>query len=114
MCGPCLRRGPQEQHSTCLTIDDLSLDLISRTAQRGGRSIELTAKEFHLLEYLLKNAGQVLTRTMIIEKVWGYSFDTSSNIIEVHINRLRAKIDKDFSPKLINTIKGIGYVLKAD
>ena len=109
-----LRRGPQEQLSPCLTIDDLSLDLISRTAQRGGRSIELTGKEFHLLEYLLKNAGQVLTRTMIIEKVWGYSFDTSSNIIEVHINRLRAKIDKDFSPKLIHTIKGIGYVLKAD
>lgn len=109
-----LRRGPQEQLSPCLSIDDLSLDLISRTAQRGGRSIELTGKEFHLLEYLLKNAGQVLTRTMIIEKVWGYSFDTSSNIIEVHINRLRAKIDKDFSPKLIHTIKGIGYVLKAD
>jgi len=109
-----LRRGPQEQLSPCLTIDDLSLDLISRTAQRGGRSIELTGKEFHLLEYLLKNAGQVLTRTMIIEKVWGYSFDTSSNIIEVHINRLRTKIDKDFSPKLIHTIKGIGYVLKAD
>lgn len=109
-----LRRGPQEQLCTCLTIDDLSLDLISRTAQRGGHSIELTAKEFHLLEYLLKNAGQVLTRTMIIEKVWGYSFDTSSNIIEVHINRLRAKIDKDYSPKLINTIKGIGYVLRAD
>jgi len=109
-----LRRGSQEQLSPGLTIDDLSLDLISRTAQRGGRSIELTGKEFHLLEYLLKNAGQVLTRTMIIEKVWGYSFDTSSNIIEVHINRLRAKIDKDFSPKLIHTIKGIGYVLKAD
>jgi len=109
-----LRRGSQEQLSPCLTIDDLSLDLISRTAQRGGRSIELTGKEFHLLEYLLKNAGQVLTRTMIIEKVWGYSFDTSSNIIEVHINRLRAKIDKDFYPKLIHTIKGIGYVLKAD
>ena len=109
-----LRRGSQEQLSPCLTIDDLSLDLISRTAQRGGRSIELTGKEFHLLEYLLKNAGQVLTRTMIIEKVWGYSFDTSSNIIEVHINRLRTKIDKDFSPKLIHTIKGIGYVLKAD
>jgi two-component system, OmpR family, copper resistance phosphate regulon response regulator CusR len=109
-----LRRGSQEQLSPGLTIDDLSLDLISRTAQRGGRSIELTGKEFHLLEYLLKNAGQVLTRTMIIEKVWGYSFDTSSNIIEVHINRLRVKIDKDFSPKLIHTIKGIGYVLKAD
>jgi len=109
-----LRRGSQELLSPCLTIDDLSLDLISRTAQRGGRSIELTGKEFHLLEYLLKNAGQVLTRTMIIEKVWGYSFDTSSNIIEVHINRLRTKIDKDFSPKLIHTIKGIGYVLKAD
>ncbi len=109
-----LRRGAHEQAAACLAVADLSLDLISRTAVRGGGTIELTGREFHLLEYLMKNTGQVLTRTMIIEKVWGYSFDTASNIIEVHINRLRAKIDKDFSPKLIHTIKGVGYVLRAD
>jgi heavy metal response regulator len=109
-----LRRGHQEQASSCLAVADLTLDLITRSAERAGRTIELTGREFHLLEYLMKNSGQVLTRTMIIEKVWGYSFDTTSNIIEVHINRLRAKIDKDFSPKLIHTIKGVGYVLKAD
>jgi len=109
-----LRRGPQEQAAACLSVDNLTLDLLSRTAQRGDRTIDLTGKEFHLLEYLMKNSGQVLTRTMIIEKVWGYNFDTTSNIIEVHINRLRAKIDKGFSVKLIHTIKGVGYVLKAD
>ncbi|MBM4310381.1 MAG: response regulator [Deltaproteobacteria bacterium] len=107
-----LRRGPQEQPSACLAVDNLTLDLLTRTAQRGDRMIDLTGKEFHLLEYLMKNSGQVLTRTMIIEKVWGYSFDTASNIIEVHINRLRAKVDRGFSPKLIHTIKGVGYVLK--
>jgi len=109
-----LRRGSQDQPSSGITVDDLTLDLLSRTAQRGGRSVELTGKEFHFLEYLMKNTGHVLTRTMIIEKVWGYDFDTTSNIIEVHINRLRAKIDKGFSRKLIHTIKGVGYVLKAD
>lgn len=109
-----LRRGHQEQASSSLAVADLSLDLISRTAQRGGCTIDLTGREFHLLEYLMKNQGQVLTRTMIIEKVWGYSFDTTSNIIEVHINRLRTKIDKAFSQKLIHTIKGVGYVLKPD
>jgi len=109
-----LRRGAQDQSSSGITVDDLTLDLITRTAQRGGSRIELTGKEFHLLEYLMKNSAHVLTRTMIIEKVWGYNFDTASNIIEVHINRLRAKIDRGFTPKLIHTIKGVGYVLKAD
>jgi heavy metal response regulator len=109
-----LRRGAQDQPGSCLVVEDLTLNLLSRTAQRGGTTIDLTGREFHLLEYLMKNRGSVLTRTMIIEKVWGYSFDTTSNIIEVHINRLRAKIDRGFTPKLIHTIKGVGYVLKAD
>jgi heavy metal response regulator len=109
-----LRRGTQEQGSASITVDNLTLDLLSRAAQRGERLIDLTGREFHLLEYLMKNSGQVLTRTMIIEKVWGYNFDTTSNIIEVHINRLRAKIDRGFSSKLIHTIKGVGYVLKTD
>lgn len=107
-----VRRGQKQQEMNQITIGDLSLNLLNRTAERGGRQIELSAKEFLLLEYLMKNAGQVLTRTMILDKVWGYDFDTSSNIIDVHINRLRAKIDKPFDQNLLHTIKGVGYVLQ--
>lgn len=107
-----LRRGQKNNDLLKINIDDLFLDRISRSAERGGMPIELSAKEYLLLEYFMINAGQVLTRTMILEHVWGYNFDTCSNVIEVHINRLRTKIDKDFSNKLINTVKGIGYVFK--
>jgi heavy metal response regulator len=106
-----LRRGQKDSDLAKLTVADLTLNLMNRTAIRGAKNIELSAKEFVLLDYLMRNAGQVLTRTMILEHVWGYDFDTSTNIIDVHINRLRAKIDKDFSRKLIHTIKGVGYVL---
>ncbi|MCX8044392.1 MAG: response regulator transcription factor [Desulfobacterota bacterium] len=109
-----LRRGEKEAASTRLVVGDLTLNMLTRTAERSGKTIELSGKEFSLLEYLMRNAGQVLTRTMILEHVWGYDFDTASNIIDVHINRLRAKIDKDHEVKLIKTIKGVGYVLKAD
>jgi DNA-binding response OmpR family regulator len=95
-----------------LIIGDFVLDRVTRQAWRGDKIIELTAKEFQLLEYMMRNAGQVLTKTMILDRVWGYDFDTQSNIIEVHMNRLRAKIDKDFSTKLIHTVRGIGYVIK--
>ena len=81
------------------------------TVHRGGRAIELTPKEFTLLEYLLRNAGHVVSRTMITEKVWGYGFETYSNLIDVHMNHLRRKIDRDFEPKLLHTVKGVGYVL---
>jgi heavy metal response regulator len=107
-----LRRGQKDIELSRLAVADLSLSIINRTARRGDKYIELSAKEFSLLEYLMRNAGQILTRTMILEQVWGYDFDTSSNIIDVHINRLRMKIDKDFQTKLIHTIKGVGYVLK--
>ena len=107
-----LRRGQKDIELSKLTVSDLTLSIINRTARRADRDIELSAKEFSLLEYLMRNAGQILTRTMILEHVWGYDFDTSSNIIDVHINRLRTKIDRDFSSKLIHTIKGVGYVLK--
>ena len=107
-----LRRGQKDIELSRLAVADLSLSIINRTARRGEKDIELSAKEFSLLEYLMRNAGQILTRTMILEQVWGYDFDTSSNIIDVHINRLRMKIDKDFQTKLIHTIKGVGYVLK--
>jgi heavy metal response regulator len=107
-----LRRGQKDIELSNLTVADLSLSIINRTARREEKEIELSAKEFSLLEYLMRNAGQILTRTMILEHVWGYDFDTSSNIIDVHINRLRTKIDRDFQVKLIHTIKGVGYVLK--
>ena len=107
-----LRRGQKDMKVSGLTVGDLTLDLINRTAHRNEKYIELSGKEFLLLEYLMGNAGQILTRTMILENVWGYNFDTSSNIIDVHINHLRMKVDKDFHPKLIHTIKGVGYVIK--
>ncbi len=109
-----LRRGQKEQHLSRICVADLTLDLIGRTACRNEKTIELSGKEFKLLLYMLKNTGQVLTRTMILEQVWGYDFDPGSNVIDVHVNRLRTKVDKGFSAKLIHTIKGVGYVLKAE
>jgi len=109
-----LRRGQKDSAVSSLCAGDLTLNLIERSAERDGKKIELGAKEFMLLEYLMRNSGQVLTRTMILDKVWGYNFDTGSNIIDVHINRLRNKIDKGVAAKLIHTIKGVGYVLKAE
>ena len=109
-----LRRGIKDVELSKLAAFDLSLDLINRKACRNGKDIELSGKQFLLLEYLMRNAEQILTRTMILENVWGYNFDTSSNIIDVHINHLRKKVDKDFPQKLIHTIKGAGYVLKSE
>jgi len=107
-----LRRGQKDVEMSKLCVGDLTLNLIDRTVSRSGNNIELATKEFALLEYLMRNPGQALTRTMILDKVWGYDFDTSSNIIDVHINRLRNKIDKGFDSTLIHTIKGVGYALK--
>ena len=109
-----LRRGRPDTDLSIMTVGDLTLDLISRTVRRNEKNIELSGKEFMLLEYLMRNKGQILTRTMILESVWGYNFDTESNIIDVHINHLRKKIDSDCHPKLIHTIKGVGYVLKSE
>jgi heavy metal response regulator len=92
-----------------LTVEDLVLDTRRHTVERGGSPIELTPKEFSLLEYLMRNAEQVVSRAMITEKVWGYNFDSYSNLIDVHINHLRKKMDRDFEPKLIHTVKGVGY-----
>ena len=108
-----LRRGQKDADMTRLAIGDLKLDMINRTVRRNEKDIELSGKEFLLLEYLMRNAGQILTRTMILEQVWGYNFDPSSNVIDVHINHLRRKIDSNSPTKLIHTIKGVGYVLKA-
>lgn len=98
---------------TVIKVADLSMDLAHRTVYRGDQKIDLTAKEFALLEYLLRNPGRVLSRTMIAEHVWDYDFDSMTNIIDVYVNYLRKKIDFEREPKLIHTVRGVGYVLKA-
>ncbi len=106
-----IRRRSTGQRSTTLTVADLVLDPPSRQVTRAGRKIELTAKEYSLLLLLMENAGRPVTRTMIIEHVWDRNFESFTNIVDVHLSRLRAKIDRDFDTKLIRTIKGVGYVL---
>ena len=107
-----LRRGEGTGPETRLRVADLELDLLSRTVMRGGQAIELKPREFQLLEYLMRNAGRVVTRTMLLESVWDYHFDPQTNVIDVHISRLRQKIDKDFDPPLIQTVRGAGYSLR--
>jgi heavy metal response regulator len=107
-----LRRGPAEK-STTLVVGDLSLDLVSHKARRGQNTIELTAKEYTLLEYFMRNANKVLSRTIISEHIWNYNFDTGTNIIDVYINHLRNKIDGGRDKKLIHTVRGVGYMMKA-
>jgi len=97
---------------TKLTCGDLTLDLLHRKVTRGSVEIELQSKEFKLLEYLLKNQGRTITRTMLLEKVWEYTFDPQTNVIDVHISRLRNKIDKGFDYAIIETIRGAGYIVK--
>jgi two-component system OmpR family response regulator len=105
------RRAPAPQ--TLLRAGDLQLDLIARSAQRGGTTLELLPIEFRLLEYLMRNAGHVLTRSMIFEAVWGYHFDPGTNVIDVHIGRLRRKVDANASTPLIRTVRGCGYTIGA-
>jgi len=106
-----LRRGKADT-KTVLQIDDLTLDLVSHKVNRNGEEIELTGKEYSLLEYFMRNKGKVLTRTMIAEHVWDYNFDTFTNVIDVYINHLRKKIDKNYPKKLLHTMRGVGYVMK--
>ncbi len=108
-----LRRGSGAL-SNVLTFADLTLDLISHKVIRDGREIELTAKEYTLLEYLVRNPNRVLTRTMIAEHVWDYNYDSFTNVIDVYINYLRNKVDRGFASKLIHTVRGVGYVLKEE
>lgn len=108
-----LRRGKGNIEPTVLRIADLELDLMRRRAQRGGRRIDLTAKEFALLELMLRRQGEVLTRSLIASQVWDMNFDSDTNVIEVAMRRLRAKMDDDFEPKLLRTVRGMGYVLEA-
>lgn len=106
------RRGSNAAELTRLKVGDLELDLLSRRVTRSGRAIDLTAKEFQLLEYLMRRPGQVVTRTMLLEGVWNLHFDPQTNIIDVHMSRLRNAIDRGFPKSLIHTVRGAGYVLR--
>ena len=107
------RRAGGEGGETRLRVADLELDLLSRVVTRAGREIALQRREFELLAYFMRHAGQVVTRTMLLERVWGYHFDPRTNVIDVHVSRLRRKIDKGFDVPLIHTVRGVGYSLRA-
>jgi two-component system OmpR family response regulator len=107
-----IRRATGASEPTRLVVGDLALDLVTRRVERAGRAIELRPREFALLEYLMRNAGRVVAKTMILEHVWNYSFDPRTNVVDVLVHRLREKIDRDFETKLLHTVRGIGYVVK--
>jgi two-component system OmpR family response regulator len=107
------RARPGASPSMQLRVGDLEMDLLKRSVRRAGENIELQPREFRLLEYLLRHAGQVVTRTMLLEAVWDYHFDPQTNVIDVHVSRLRAKIDRDRGPPLLHTVRGAGYLLDA-
>jgi len=106
------RRGRLSVQDTVLRVADLEMDLVKRTVLRKGQRVELQPREFQLLEYLVRHAGQVVTRTMLLENVWDFHFDPQTNIVETHISRLRSKVDREFSDPLIHTVRGTGYVLR--
>ena len=108
-----VRRGDAEPVATTLSVADLEMDLLARTVRRGGQLLELQPREFRLLECLMRHSGQVVTRTMLLEKVWDYHFDPQTNVIDVHISRLRRKIDRPFDVDLLHTVRGAGYVIRA-
>jgi len=108
-----LARRPPIVATTSLKVGDLEIDLLSRAVTRGGKRIDLLAQEFKILEYLMRHAGEIVTRTMLLEKVWDFHFDPKTNIVETHISRLRSKIDKGFDRPLLHTVRGAGYVLRA-
>ena len=107
-----LRRTTRGQRQNVLQVGDLKMNLLSRSVDRGNLKIELQPREFALLEYLMRNSGNVVSKTMILEHVWDYHFDPQTNVVDVLVHRLRNKIDKDFQTKLLHTVRGVGYVLK--
>jgi two-component system OmpR family response regulator len=109
-----LRRGGGNQPTTRLAVGDLEMDLLARKVRRANHEIELLPREFRLLEFLMRRAGQVVTRTMMLENVWDYHFDPQTNVIDVHVSRLRQKIDKGFDRPLLHTVRGAGYRLAAE
>ena len=108
------RRSSPTSVTTRYEVGDLEIDVLTRTARRDGRKIDLQPREFRLLEYLMRHADQVVTRTMLLENVWEYHFDPQTNVIDVHISRLRSKIDKDFDKPLLKTIRGAGYTISSN
>ena len=108
-----LRRSTQASTPTTLTFEDLEMDLLSRKVTRAGREIELRPREFTLLEYLMRNAGRVVSKTMILSHVWEYQFDPQTNVVDVLVSRLRDRIDRPFERKLLQTVRGVGYALRA-
>ena len=108
------RRPSSEAPVTKLKVADLELDLLSRTVTRGAKKIDVQPREFRLLEHLMRHAGQVVTRTMLLEKVWDYHFDPQTNVIDVHVSRLRQKLDKGFDKPLIHTVRNAGYMIRAE
>ena len=108
-----VRRATRTPEPTTLTADDVVLDLLSRRVTRAGKPIDLRPREFVLLEYLMRNAGKVVSKTMILSHVWEYNFDPQTNIVDVLVSRLREKIDRPFEKKLLHTVRGVGYVLRA-
>ena len=107
-----IRRATGASEPTRLSAGDLTLDLLTRKVQRGGQSIDLRPREFALLEYLMRNAGRVVSKTSILSHVWGYNFDPNTNVVDVLVSRLRDRIDKPFAAKLLHTVRGVGYVLR--
>jgi two-component system OmpR family response regulator len=107
-----VRRATRSPEPTTLTVEDLVLDLLSRRVARAGMTLDLRPREFALLEYLMRNAGKVVSKTMILSHVWDYQFDPQTNIVDVLVSRLREKIDRPFERKLLNTVRGVGYVLR--
>ncbi len=105
------RRGNADGAQTTLQVEDLQMDLLSQRVARGDKTIQLQPREYKLLEYMMRHAGQVVTRAMLLEQVWGYHFDPQTNVIDVHISRLRQKIDRDFEVPLLTTVRGAGYCL---
>ena len=108
------RRGKSEGPTTKLVVGDLEVELLSRGVRRAGQKIDLQPREFRLLEFLMRHAGQVVTRTMLLEGVWDYHFDPQTNVIDVHVSRLRQKVDKPFATPLIHTVRNAGYMLRAE
>jgi two-component system OmpR family response regulator len=106
-----VRRASRTPEPTTLTVEDLALDLLTRKVTRGGAAIELRPREFALLEYLMRNAGKVVSKTMILSHVWEYNFDPQTNIVDVLVSRLRDRIDRPFEKKLLQTVRGVGYVI---
>ena len=105
------RRAPSRKEDTILKAGDLEMNLIARSVTRAGKTIDLQPREFRLLEYMMRNRGRVLTRTMLLERVWNFHFDPKTNVVETHVSRLRAKVDRPFPVEMIQTIRGAGYVL---